>query len=84
MIRILLLSLFFFGIFFLPWFIVVGVAILLLAYTRDSIPVLAGGLVYDVLYGAPIALFWGYAYLYTTLFLLLIAVSILLRKQLLH
>lgn len=83
MIRALLITLFFSSIFFLPWWFFVGFGVLLLSYTRDYVVVLVGALILDTLHGASISSLFELSYLYTSLFVLLIFLAIILRKQLL-
>jgi hypothetical protein len=74
-----LIPLFFLSTLFSPWWFVVAFGILLLSYHGAYVSVLAGGIFMDSIYASPEA--GVVSYLYTGVFLLLIAVTVLIRGR---
>lgn len=72
------------SVLFLPWWVSVFLAILLLSSYKSRLVILCGGLLMDTLYGAPIVSLFSISYLYTTLFLVLILTSMFLRTKLMN
>ncbi len=70
MIRLSLALLFFGSILFFPWWVSVFLGVLLL-FAGEGYEVLFGGVLLDVLYGAPLPFFFHFPALYTALFSLL-------------
>jgi hypothetical protein len=68
----------------LPWWVSTLLAIFLLAEGGSVILVILGGVCLDVLFGAPIASLYGFAYLYTALFASLALVALYLKTRLLE
>jgi len=81
--RPVLLIAFFFSVLFSPWWFVAILGLLLVAYTRDYAAVMVGGVVLDILHGAPIKTLYGLSYLYTAVFLIAILTRVVLQKRLL-
>lgn len=82
MIRPFLFIAFFASIVFLPWWAAMAFGVLLITSTRDYALALAGGLLIDATYGAPIARLSGFAFLYTFVFAALITTDVFLRGRL--
>jgi len=82
MIRTLLITVFFISIFFAPWWFAVLLGVLLLAYTKDYVVVLCGGLLLDMVFGSPIISFFAFSYVYTLLFSVCALSAFLLRTRL--
>lgn len=82
MIRALSIAVFFASIIALaPWWVSVALGVLLVAYFDAALSVLVGGVLLDVLHGAPIHIFGGFAYLYTSIFIVLVIVRMVLKKS---
>jgi len=82
MIRLLLIVAFFSSIVFLHWWVTVLLGIVIIAYSRDYAFVLAGALMLDATYGAPLIPLSGLSFLYTAVFALLITIDLFVRNRL--
>lgn len=81
MARIFLSIAFFFSIFTLPWWVSVLLSIFLLALFQAGIMVIVGGIMMDILFGAPVDILSGFQYLYTALFLFLALLTLYLKAR---
>lgn len=81
LIRVTLSLLFFSSIFFAPWQLTVMFAVLLLLYA-ESYEVLIGGLLMDILYGAPSPGYLHSTLIFTIVFTLLFIGVFYLKRQL--
>jgi len=68
----------------LPWWVVVLVALVLISHFEAYVFAVLGGVVMDVMYGAPIHALADFSYLYTTVFLTLSCTAYILRVRLLE
>ncbi len=84
MIRIFFVILFFISVFVTPWWVIVPLGIVLLAYFEAYLSVLLGGLIVDTLFGVPLSGVFGITYFYTAVFVILIFSTLLLRLRLLE
>lgn len=82
MIRVFLTLAFFISIVALPWWVIVAVAIFYLAEGGSIFLVIAGGILADMLFGAPVASLYGFSYLYTVLMAALGLTAYYLRRAL--
>jgi putative Ca2+/H+ antiporter (TMEM165/GDT1 family) len=75
---------FFISVVYLPWWVTVSIAIVLLSVWRTYATVMLGALCLDILFGSPLAAFGGFAYLYTAIFALLVFLSFFLNRTMLE
>lgn len=68
----------------LPWPFAILLGILLIAFWGDTVVPIAAGLIMDLAYGTPLAMLHGFAYLYTTIFVLLALVAFALRSRMIE
>lgn len=66
----------------LPWWVSVCVAIVYLAEGGNIFVVILGALIFDTLFGAPIARLGGFSHLYTTFAVILSVATYFLRTAL--
>ncbi|MES2135266.1 MAG: hypothetical protein V4449_03445 [Patescibacteria group bacterium] len=64
------------------WWLTVLIGIVLIGLFQAYITLILGGVLMDVLFGAPMAPLWGFQYLYTALFLILVGLSWYLHRTL--
>ncbi len=81
---IMTIVLFYASIVLAPWWLTTMVAVVLLARWNLAIPVIVGGMLMDLVYGAPLPLLGGYALLYTITLALLSLVSLYLHATMLE
>lgn len=84
MLKIVLSILYIVSSIFLPWWITVALGIVLITYFRLWWVAILGGLLMDLVFGAPISAFFGFAFLYTTLFIALSLLALMLRQRMLE
>lgn len=82
MIRPILIVAFLSSIVFLHWWVVLLLGVFLIAYSRDYLVVLIGGLMLDATYGVPLISLFGLPSLYTAVFTVLITTDMVLRNRL--
>ena len=82
MVRILLALAFLVSIVALPWWVAVAVAIFYLAEEGSVFLVIAGGILADMLFGAPVASLHGFSYFYTVLMAAIGLTAYYLRRSL--
>ena len=82
MTRFLLALAFVISIIALPWWASLAVAILYLAEKGNPLLIIIGGILFDTLFGAPIASLHGFSYLYTLIAVALSATALFLRQTL--
>jgi hypothetical protein len=82
MTKALLGAAFLVGVFALPWFATLLIAILYLAEGGNAFVVIFGGFVMDELTAAPVASLHGFAFLYTFLAVAFALVTLYLRQML--
>ena len=74
--KFLFIASFFVSVLFLPWWVSVFIAVILLAEWRAYVSVILGAVMLDVIFGSPLTLLGGFAYLYTGIFVALVALGI--------
>lgn len=67
-----------------PWWFSVALGIILIAYLNLWVVAILGGLLIDLAFGAPIAAFGGFEYLYTALFIVLSSLAFVLKNRMLE
>lgn len=82
MVRIAFLVAFLISVFVSPWWLTILLGIFLLALFEASITVIAGGLLMDTTFGAPLVPLGGFHYLYTAIFVMLALLSWYLHRTL--
>ncbi len=82
MVHIGLTLAFFISVFTCPWWLTISLGILLLSLFEAGITVISGGVLMDGVFGAPLPLLGGFHYLYTALFIVLVACSWYLHRTL--
>ncbi|MDE2079032.1 MAG: hypothetical protein KGI73_01450 [Patescibacteria group bacterium] len=78
--RVILAVAFFVSILLSPWIVSVVLAIAYLAAGGNVLLVVAGGLLSDILFGAPVPVLHGFQYLATLTMLLLGGAAVFLRR----
>lgn len=81
-VRVATLVVFFLSIFFGPWWLMAGIAVVLLAEWGDWLPVFLGAALVDSLFGTPLTGV-GFPFLYVGTFSILILAESYLRSRLL-
>ena len=84
MMHIFTITLFLISILAAPVWISVALAVLLLSEWGDYALVVLAGACMDLMFGAPIALFGGFAFVYTGIFTILAVASLYLRATILE
>jgi len=69
------------SILFLPWWLSILFALVLL-FGFEAVEVLGWGLLIDILYGTPLTLFFNFTFIFTLLFLTLFLVTTHLKQRL--
>jgi K+-sensing histidine kinase KdpD len=72
------------SIIFLPWWVSVALAVILLGVWQAYASVIVGALLLDIVFGAPLFAFSGFSYLYTLIFVVLVAVTFVLARAMLE
>lgn len=75
---------FFLSVLFLPWWVSVFFGVVLLAVWRAYVSVILGAIILDVVFGSPLAVFGGFAYVYTLIFVTLSVLVLFLHKAMLE
>ena len=83
-VKFLFIASFFISTVFLPWWFSVILAVALLSVWQAYVSVIAGALVLDILFGSPLVAFGGFVYLYTAIFLILVAFTFFLNRAMLE
>ncbi|OGG44282.1 hypothetical protein A2841_02800 [Candidatus Kaiserbacteria bacterium RIFCSPHIGHO2_01_FULL_48_10] len=83
-VRVILVPFFFASVIVGPWWISVMLGILVVSTCRQYLPVIAGGILMDTLFGAPIPVLLGFDFLYTAVFSILAAGAFFLRARILE
>ena len=78
------IALFLISILVAPAWLSVALAVLLLSEWGDYALVVVAGACIDLMFGAPIALLGGFAFVYTTIFAILAVASLYLRATILE
>ncbi len=81
---IVTVALFFASIILAPWWLTVGVALVLLSRWNSVAVVVFGGVLMDLLYGSPVPFLFESALLYTSIFSVLALVSWYLHATMLE
>lgn len=84
MARIFSLLLFFASILFLPWYFSVVIGIFIISQWKAYTSAIIGGILLDTLYGGPIITLYGFAYIYTGLFVVLVILAFFLRRAMME
>ncbi len=66
-----------------PWWVAVALAIIAAPYRFSAFVLIPVGLLYDTWFGVPIALLYGFQYLYTSLFGCMAFSAFLMRRRML-
>lgn len=82
--RVLIYASLMLGILYLPWWAVAAVAIFALALWGSYAAVFLAGVVMDLSYGAPVAAFGGFSFVFTAVFAFLAVLAWFLEKTLLE
>ena len=69
---------------FLPWYLSVALAVILIAYFNLWPLAIIGGLLMDIAFGAPLPILFNFAYFYMALFALLALFEMVLRQRMLE
>lgn len=69
---------------FLPWWVTVALGIALVVHFKLWWVAILGGLLMDLVFGAPIAALGGFAYLFSLLFVVLSLLALMLRQRMLE
>lgn len=75
---------FFLSSILLPWYVPVFLGGLLIALWGGYVEVIIGGIIMDTLFGTSIPLLYGFAYLYTALFVALSLMAMVLRRMMIE
>lgn len=67
-----------------PWFVVVPVMVVLIAYSEMYVVAVMGALILDIIHGAPIQSLANVSFIFTLLAVTLSAIAALLRRRLLE
>lgn len=84
MIRFSMTLFYFLSVFTLPWWALIVLGVLLIAYYEAYVSVLIGAFLFDTLYGVPMIQLFNFSYLYTAIFVVLVVVAYMLRTRLLE
>ena len=82
--KIFVIGAFFVSVVYLPWWVTVFLAVVLLAVWQAYVSVILGALLLDIVFGAPVTAFTGFSYLYTLTFSLLAGVTFFLNRSMLE
>lgn len=74
----------FVSVVYLPWWLSVGIALVLLSVWRAYVSVILGALCIDILFGSPLLAFGGFAYLYTAIFSALTLMTLFLSRAMIE
>lgn len=80
MARIFTLLFFFASILFLPWYVPVLLGLFIIVQWKAYTSAIIGGIILDGMFGAPIITLYGFAYIYTALFVILSLLAFFLRQ----
>ncbi|MBX9765075.1 hypothetical protein K2X83_00335 [Patescibacteria group bacterium] len=72
------------SILFLPWWVSVVLAVLLLGVWQAYVSVILGAVTLDVLFGSQLAAFSGFSYVYTAIFCILALCTFVLSRAMLE
>ena len=70
--------------FLLPWFITVPIGIIAIGVFQTYGTALAGGVIMDILFSAPEPRLFGFSFIYTFLFLILVSIAWYLERTMLE
>lgn len=82
--HIFFILIFFLSILFLPWWVSIILAVIGVAYMGAYMTVFLGGVLLDTLFGTAVPTLFNSAYVYTTLFLLMIMATFAIRRFILE
>ncbi len=80
----ILISFFFASVLLGPWWISIAAGIWIASISERSVPLIVGGMLMDMLFGAPIPALFGFNFLYTTIFLLIVLSALYFRRRILE
>ena len=83
MARVLTILILFLSSVFMPWWVVTALVIISVAYFHAVASVIIAGVIFDTLFVAPVFSVYGFGYLFTLLFLILVIVGTFIRKSVL-
>ena len=84
MIRVAITVFFFASVIMLPWFAPLILGVALVVVWRGYIEVILGGILLDIVFGAPIASLSDFSFLYTALFIFLSLLAVILRRAIIE
>ena len=67
-----------------PWWVSIGVGILIASLSQRYIPLIFGGMLMDMLFGAPVPAFFDFSFLYTAMFTLIAICAFYFRDRILE
>lgn len=82
--RVIFCFLFLVSCIFFPWFVSVPLGILVIVYTPYWYVAVVGGLVIDLAFGAPVPALFNFAFIYSSLCIILSLIALTLRQQMME